>query len=293
MQLLQPEYLKTVEGLSLLARSIVNSYYAGQNQSRRNGTGQEFSQYRSYQPGDDIRLLDWKLYARSDRYYIREAEIETNIEVTFLLDASASMLHEEGGIQKLDYARLLIATLAWLAQRQGDWISLYALNEEKLLQIQPKPGRQFFSRFLHELLQVQGKGKFPKSSRQALNFVKKGQKKIIIFITDMYQETAEISNRIRALNLPHHELILFQIMGQKELSMEYGGAFTFEDLETGATRQVNSSAIKEQYQQKVAAELSRIKQEMLQQNVMHHLFKIPENPGEALKIFLKQRAKLL
>ncbi len=111
--LLKPEVINTVNGLELIARVIVEGFMSGSNKSQSVGAGQEFSQYRSYEPGDDLRMLDWKMYARSGRYYIRQADIETNITVKFMLDASHSMTYTEGGLNKFQYAKVMIAALAY------------------------------------------------------------------------------------------------------------------------------------------------------------------------------------
>src|SRR3954470_14606197 len=99
--LLKPEVLNSVNGLELVARIVVEGFMSGSNQSQTIGSGQEFSQYRNYEPGDDLRQLDWKMYARSERYYIKQADVETNITVRFMIDASRSMAYEEGGISKM------------------------------------------------------------------------------------------------------------------------------------------------------------------------------------------------
>src|SRR6056297_1367973 len=150
--LLKPEVINTVSGLSLISRIVVEGYTSGLNRSKSVGPGMEFSQYRGYEPGDDLRLLDWKMLARSGRYYIKQSEVETHISVKFVLDASQSMQHEEQGLSKIDFARVMIASLAWLAHSQGDAVGLYALNNYKLRSIQPKVQKKHFNRFLQELI---------------------------------------------------------------------------------------------------------------------------------------------
>src|SRR6187549_2340961 len=118
-ELLKPSLLNSINGLELIARVIVEGFMSGSNKSQSVGAGQEFSQYRSYQPGDDLRQLDWKMFARSERYYIKEAEIETNITVKFMLDASRSMAYEEEGVSKFQYAKVMIAALAYLTRKQS------------------------------------------------------------------------------------------------------------------------------------------------------------------------------
>src|ERR1700753_1803853 len=124
--------LMAIKDLSLAARRTIDGFMAGINKSKVKGPGMEFSQYRSYQPGDDLRWLDWKRYARSDRYYIRESEIETSISIRFLVDASLSMAHKDGDFTKMDYAKHLAASLGWLAHIQGDSFGLYIFRGGEL-----------------------------------------------------------------------------------------------------------------------------------------------------------------
>ncbi len=128
-RLLDPKILVAIKDLNLAAKATIDGFMSGINKSTVKGQGLEFSQYRSYQPGDDLRSLDWKMFARSDRYYIRESEIETNIAVRFLVDASASMNHADGEMTKIEYARYLVASLAYLANLQGDAIGLYVFKD--------------------------------------------------------------------------------------------------------------------------------------------------------------------
>ncbi len=128
MPLLTPELLFALRNLPLAARQAAEGFLAGAHASRRHGAGMEFSQYRPYQPGDDLRRLDWRLAARSDKYFLRESEVDTSLIVNLVLDASASMNHrDDNGLTKLDYARLLLAALSYLAQKQGDAVGLSTL----------------------------------------------------------------------------------------------------------------------------------------------------------------------
>jgi uncharacterized protein (DUF58 family) len=134
-----PKVLMTIKDLPLLAKTVIDGFMNGFNKSTVKGPGLEFSQYRSYQPGDDLRWLDWRMFARSDRYYIRESEIETSISVRFLVDASASMNHDDNGIKKIDYARFLVASLAYLANMQGDSVALNIFKDGDFSRHHPKP----------------------------------------------------------------------------------------------------------------------------------------------------------
>lgn len=292
-ELLLPENLRSVAGLELAARRTVDSLLPGIHQSKRTGTGQEFSQYRSYQPGDDLRQLDWKLYGRSDRFYVREAEVETNFTVRFVLDTSASMRHEDAaGLQKIDYARYLIATLAWLALQQGDALALYALNDRQVHQLTPRPGRQYFRRLLYELLRLESEGQFPKGkSLESIASNRRGRE-LIIFLTDLYEQEDEITDTLRRLSRTHHELLLFHLMGRNELDLSYTGVRSFEDLETGRRVQVDPEKIRRRYRAQVETHLKEIRRQMLDWNIGYELFAMDELPGPALREFLQRRSRL-
>src|SRR5450432_492849 len=159
-RLADPKILMAIKNLPLAAKTTVDGFMAGIHNSNVKGIGMEFSQYRSYQAGDDLRRLDWKMFARSDRYYIRESEIETSISVKFLIDASASMNHEDGGFSKIEYARYLAASLAWLANLQSDLVGLYVFQHNNLYSLPSQQDNQHLSRFYYQLEQIKPSGRF-------------------------------------------------------------------------------------------------------------------------------------
>src|SRR6478735_11975619 len=166
--LLKPEILNTMSGLELVARIIVEGFMSGSNKSQSIGAGQEFSQYKNYHPGDDLRQLDWKMFARSERYYIKQAEIETNITVKFMLDASESMSYTENGMSKLQYAKIMTAALAYLARKQSDTFGLFAVNDKNIKVVQPRFEQQQFIRFLTELVILKSEGTWKKGGVEQL-----------------------------------------------------------------------------------------------------------------------------
>src|SRR5690606_13959240 len=195
--LMAPEVLSSVSGLSLLAKVVVEAFLSGMHRSHKLGSGMEFSQYRAYEPGDDPRLLDWKMLARSGRYYVRQSEQQNQVVVKFILDASASMDHSEKGISKLAFARALVACLSHLAQKQGDAIGLFALNQEDFVEIHPRTHKMQHPRLLLELLKIGPKGQWPQAPTAIRKVPSSGQRELIIFITDMYEQKRELSEFIR------------------------------------------------------------------------------------------------
>src|SRR5579859_3548796 len=160
-ELLKPEILNTINGLELIARIIVEGFMSGSNKSQSIGAGQEFSQYKNYQAGDDLRQLDWKIFARSERYYIKEADIETNITIKFIIDASHSMAYEEE-LSKLQYAKIMTAALAYLARKQSDAFGLFTINDKNVGVLLPRFEQQQFIRFLTDLVQLESHGQWNK-----------------------------------------------------------------------------------------------------------------------------------
>lgn len=292
-QLLKPEIVNSVSGLSLISRVIVDGYLHGQNHSRRVGAGMEFSQYRGYEPGDDLRRLDWKMLARSGRYYIKQSEIDTNIAVKFIVDSSKSMLHEENGISKMEYVKVLVASLAHLCQNQGDAVGLFALNDQKLKSVFPRVQKQHFNRLLLELINIKNEGKWPDDPAIVEKIHNRGEKELIIFISDMYERSAEITNLIKSLKTSRNEVILFQIIGKSEMDFDYKGTLTFEDLETGKRIKLDATKAKQDYLEALDNSLDSIKNELLAGDISYQLFRMDENIGKLLQTFLKKRDRLV
>jgi uncharacterized protein (DUF58 family) len=291
--LLVPDHLRTVEGLALMARRTVTTLLPGLNRSTRTRPGLEFSQYRNYQPGDDLRFLDWKLFARSDRFFIREAQHESHLTIRFVLDASASMLHEDQGMQKIDYARYLIATLAWLARQQGDRIALHAISGHALHQVPPGSSHRHFSRFLYQLLAIDCAGQFPMTIVENGLEGARQKNEIILFISDLYERAEELSATLQRLSYSQNELLVFHLMARNELAFNYRGAVTLEDLETGDRIQVDAGSYRKTYQKQLEQRLSDIKDAVMDRQALYTLVATDEHPGQALRAFLQQRNKLL
>ena len=293
-ELLNPELINSVDGLILLSKMIIGGYLLGQNQSIRTGQGQVFRQYRSYQPGDDLRLLDWKMYARSGRYFVKESEIETNITVKFVLDASASMLHEDNNrIKKIEFARLMATTLAHLALEQGDAIGLYAVNDNQLVQLSPRQHRQHLHRFVYELLQITPGGGFPTINDHPLLYHNQGgNKEMVVFISDLYEHSGELYETLEQLSALRNEVLFFHLLGQNELDLNYKGTVTLEDLETGQRVQVDSQKVRKQYQENLKQHLHKVEQQMLDLEVSYDLFSMGDPLDKALSDFLKRRQRL-
>lgn len=292
-ELLKPSVLNSINGLELIARVIVEGFMSGSNKSQSVGAGQEFSQYRSYQPGDDLRQLDWKMFARSERYYIKEAEIETNITVKFMLDASHSMAYsEEDGMSKLQYGKVMMAALAYLARKQSDTFGLFAVNDQLIQSVLPRFEQQQFIRFLTQLINVKSEGAWEKAKGIEQLFDHHG-KEMIVFVTDMYDDGEDIQQFISRLKTKRNEVIVFHLIGRKEMDLHHGGSFTFEDLETGMRTKVDTVVQQNEYSHRVQEWLGHSRTWMLEKQINYHLIRLDEPMENVLRDFLTVRKRLV
>lgn len=291
-ELLKPEVLNTVNGLEFFARVVVEGFMSGSNKSQSVGSGQEFSQYRSYQPGDDLRQLDWKMFARSERYYIKQAEIETNITVKFMIDASHSMAYSEDHMSKLQYAKVITAALAYLARKQSDTIGLYAVNDRHIKVVQPRFEQQQFIRFLNELVLLKSEGTWNRSGglQQLLDH---HSKEMIVFITDLYDEAEDLQRFISMLKTPRNEVIVFHLMGRHEADLDFNGSFTFEDLETGIKTKADTMIQQKDYAKRVKEWLQASRGWMLEKQIYYQLIYINDPVENVLRNFLTVRKSLM
>ncbi len=286
-----PKVLMAIKDLELAAKTTIDGFMSGINKSTIKGQGLEFSQYRSYQAGDDLRSLDWKMFARSDRYYIRESEVETNITVRFVIDASASMNHSDGDLKKIDYARYLAASFAYMANKQGDATALYVLKNNGLFSMVARQDYQHLKRLFYQLQQIKPEGNIGTPITYKDIYAGSQKRELLVFISDLYEENNEITLLLDALSALKHEVIVFQVMAENELNFNYKGFTTLQDLETGKTIKINSSETKKSYQESLNNYLKNIRTKLLDRNIFYRLAPMNEPLDQFLRDFLKQRMK--
>ncbi|SMB94009.1 protein of unknown function DUF58 [Hymenobacter roseosalivarius DSM 11622] len=287
--MLAPETLHALRNLPLAAKQAAEGFLAGQHRSRRRGTGLEFSQYRPYQPGDDLRRLDWRLAARSDRYYIRESEVETSLLVHLLLDASASMNHrDDNGLTKLDYARLVLASMAYLATNQGDAVALSILRPEGVQHLPPRAESRQLPRLYNLLEKTEAGGLFPTSAILA-PLTARRQRALTVFVSDLYEEEAEMERLLTRLQAVAGEVLVLHLVAQNEVTFSYRGSITFEDLETGQILQLDADQQRAAYQQNHQEWLRATAQSARRHGFDYHQLSTADPLDQALREFLRRR----
>ncbi|MEO0425771.1 MAG: DUF58 domain-containing protein [Pseudomonadota bacterium] len=248
--LIDPRSLAQLRDLRLVAHRVVEGMLSGIHVSRQRGAGLEFNQYRAYEPGDDPSRIDWKLFARSDRYFVREAQRESQLTLWCLIDLSGSMALESediAGWSKLRFAKALAASLAWLAMRQGDAFGLIGLAAERLEYMPCRRGRRHFERYTVALDRLQAQGRWPGEHTLSSLWEPLRSPGLAILITDLFEAGEEITSLAGKLAAAGKDVLVVQLLTDAEQAFPWRGRVLFEDRETGETRLVDASAHRETY----------------------------------------------
>lgn len=242
--LLNQEIVK-IRNLQLAAKLVSEQAAMGMHHSRRTGVGVEFEQYRHYVAGDDPKRIDWKLYARTDKHQVRESTSESRLLVTLVLDLSGSMNYTENQISRLHLSKVLLASLANMAFTQNDNLQLCCLINNELRLMVP-PGKQAFQSILYQLEIAEAKGEVT-TDKMNMDVLNTKQKELIVVVSDLFSENLNFPEMIKSWAKPGKEIIVLQILGQKELDPDFDGMFRFRDLETGKETELSPKEIRSQY----------------------------------------------
>jgi len=246
-----PKVLARIGNLELLARTVVDGFINGLHRAPYFGASIDFAEHRGYVPGDDIRRVDWRLYARTDKYFVKQYEADTNAPVVFALDASASMDFGRGPMTKFHYGRCLVASLAWLSQRQGDRVGLVTFARD-IVEVVP-PSTRHLQLLLHALgrAQASGEGRLTASLERAARLITRSG--IVVIVTDCYEDPAAIGRAVDGLRARGHEAIVFHVTDPAERDLPWSVPATFEDAETGIRLPVRPEELRGKYQRLLGA----------------------------------------
>jgi uncharacterized protein (DUF58 family) len=240
-----PVVLARIGNLELVARSVVNGFINGLHRSPYFGASVDFAEHRGYTPGDDIRRVDWRLFARTDRFYVKEYEADSNANFAVLLDASKSMGFGSRGITKLEYAKMLAGCLTYLVHRQRDRVGLVVFDEEIIEHV--PPSAKHMDVVLHVLDRAAPRrpGRLgPPLKALAEHFSRRG---MLVLISDLYEDPQQVLEAIGPLRFRGHDIVVFHVLDPAEIEFAYEDASAFEDLETGEQIPVVPESLAEQY----------------------------------------------
>ena len=243
-----PQVRSRLKDLRLTSRRAIGLHGIGLHHSRSRGAGLEFAQYRAYEPGDELRQIDWKLYARSDRFFVREAERESPLTVWILIDASASMAQQDAarsGWSRLHAAKALAACVAELALRQGDRFGLVALQSEGLRLAPPGSGARQRDRLLLEMHGLDAHGEFPSAERLTPLWERIAAGDLVLLLSDCFDEASvALAERLAAAR---REVLVVQLLTAEERDFPFKGGHRFRDQETGEELLGDGSAMRNEF----------------------------------------------
>ncbi len=290
-EMLDPHSLMRIKGLELRAKIVVEGFLHGLHRSPYHGFSVEFSEYRQYSPGDDPRYLDWKLYARSDRHYIKRFEDETNLRCHLLVDCSRSMSYGSLEYSKADYAATLAATLAYFLSLQHDAVGLVRFDEriEDILPPHYRPGQL---RRLMLALEQPSAGKATDISAPLKQFAEYVTRRgVCVVMSDCLADLAELESALGTLRSRGQDVILFQILDPQERDFEFADSLLFEDLETGRDLYVDPVAVKEGYLQKLNRHNASVEATCAKLGIEYLPLSTAEPVDHALHEFLQARTQ--
>lgn len=258
-ELLRPEDLRRLKSFEFAPRLVVDGWFAGRHRSRQRGSSTEFADYREYAPGDDPRLVDWRVYARSDRFYIRLFEQETDMDCTVFLDCSGSMGYGER-VTKLSYAAFFSAALAYLVVRNGDRIAMHLFDNALRLSLPHGGTRRHLDRVFNELQTVQP-GQTTRTAEalhRALPALR--HRGLLILLSDFLDDPADIFDALSPYLHRGFRICMFQVLDPVEIELADRGMVTVEDLESGERLRVHTPELRQDYAEAMQAHIRALRE---------------------------------
>ena len=291
--MLTPNYISQLSNMELRARLIVEGFLIGMHRSPYHGFSVEFAEHRQYFPGDDISNIDWKVYGRSDRLYIKQYEEETNLKAYILIDASKSMgFKRDGSVSKLEYAAYLAAGLTYLMMKQQDATGLAIYDESVRRFYEPHLTYSYMKLLLTELSNLQPNAKT--STANALSSLAERIKRrgLIIVISDFLDDTKSVITALKHFRHRKNEVIAFQVLDDSELNLDFPADTVFTDLETGERMPTQVSAVRSAYKKAVNAFVRDLKSRCFENDIDYALLSTSTPFDKALTAYLTRRKKM-
>ena len=290
---LRPELVSKLSNMELRARLVVEGFITGLHKSPYHGFSVEFAEHRQYMPGDDLRHVDWKVLARTDRYYIKQYEEETNLKCHLVLDASRSMEYaSNGNIRKREYASYLAAALAYLMIKQQDAVGLTVYDEKVRTYFPPHATQSYLKLILKELEGLKGSNKT--GTADSLNEIAERVKRrgLVVVLSDLFDEPSEVVTAFKHFRHRKHDVIVMQILDPLERSFAFGADAVFRDMETEEEIMTQPWHMATAYQREMRKFIERYKKECREHNIDYVLLDTSVPFDVALFQYLHKRTKM-
>ncbi len=290
---LKPEVIAQIQNIEMKAKLVVEGFITGLHKSPYHGFSVEFAEHRQYRPGDEIKHIDWKVYGRSNKYYVKQYEEETNLRAVIAIDSSASMKYgSKGNISKYEYASYLAAALATLLIRQRDAVGLALYDNElkKFLPPNSKPS------YIHPILKTiddyvpsNETGTAKALDELAERIKRRG---LVIIISDFFDDIKSVTDALKHFRHRNHDVLALQVLDPKEINFDFGEGANFIDLETGEEIVTQPYQIQKAYKGAVSEFINQVKRECQLHKIDYHLISTADTFDKALREYLTKRSKM-
>lgn len=286
-QFLDPKTLQRIGSLELVARGVVEGFLQGLHRSPFVGQSMDFAEYRPYVVGDDPRRVDWKVFARTERYYVKEYEAETNANFTVLLDCSHSMAFGDGDLTKFDYARYVAACLSFLARKQGDRVGILTFDSE-VRDVVPCSARHLELVLLTiSRADAERRGDFGLALQDVTS--RRTRKGLVALISDLYVEPEKLRGPLNRLREVGNDVMVFHVLDPAERNLPYEGKFTLEDMETQEILPMTPEELRKEYSELIAAHIAEVRRVLVGTGADHVLVDTGDPLDQVLFHYLLSR----
>ncbi len=295
LDLLDPAALSKLGGVEFVARQVVEGFLMGLHRSPHRGFSAEFAELRAYQAGDDLRYIDWRMYGRSDRFYVKQFEEETNLRAYLLLDVSESMgwSSDPGTLpDKLWYAKQLAASLALVLLRQGDAVGMTAFHDEVVARVAPRGGRRQWNELAHSLDVLSAVGSTSAEGALRDVAVRLRRRGLVVLLSDMLVAREETLTALKYLRHHGHEVLVFHIIDPGERELPAASEVRFFDPESGRELLVSVADVRNEYREAVDEALQEWRRELKPQGIDYEVVGTDRPLGIALRAYLRKRERL-
>ncbi|HSW28271.1 MAG TPA: DUF58 domain-containing protein [Longimicrobiales bacterium] len=293
--LLDPATLAQLGGIELVARGVVEGFLMGLHRSPHRGFSAEFAELRAYQAGDDLRYIDWRMYGRSDRFYVKQFEEETNLRAQILVDVSESMgWTSSPGVlpPKLWYAKLLAAALALVLLRQGDTVGMAAFHDRVVDRVLPRGGKRQWHEILRRLHPLEARGGTSAESALRDVAVRLRRRGLVILLSDLLVAPEATRTALKFLRHRGHEVLVFHLVDPGERELPAASEATFYDPETHEELLVSVADMRSEYREAVSAALLEWERSLRPQGIDYQVVDTDQPLSTALRGYLRKREKL-
>ena len=285
------QVLARLAAIPLHSRQPMQGNVSGRHQSPHRGSSVEFAEYRKYVPGDDLRRLDWRAYGRTDRFYVKEFEADTNLRCCFVLDTSGSMDFGSTGLSKIEYARRIAGSLGYLAIQQGDAVGLNCVAQGIVQSLPPKRNPAHLMTFFDLLEQAAPKGdtQLVTTLHELSETIR--QRALIVILSDLFIEPEQLRSCFQHLRFRHHDVAVFHLLDPLEISFDFRRPMRFLDMEGGPSIFAEPNQIADRYHSAMRTYLDGLRAVVLESGIDYHRVQLDENYEQVLTRFLVGRSR--